>query len=193
MTLLSSKGYIDMAAITTQVARAIASQLEAARIARRFDLSRFNTHVVFEGQPNFEELPDNDIYVNVVPPITYEKIEIVSNAHDLEWAAVWNIDVRKRLPLTAWEGDGSLQIDTLGRLIRLTEQIHEWCVSNLRSSPLAIATVDTITSHYATWVDDVEGERALQSDIVTYFPEQLAENEYWGVCREVFEISEGTD
>jgi len=173
-------------AILVDVAKRIANAIEAQRVGAGFEIVDFETSWGFDGREKDIDIPEGPVLVRVVVPRTFDQV-VMKTRTELSHVASWDIDVRQKLGIVSQDpSDQELDRDHISKLTRLVEQIHEFFHDTLSEHRFQLQDHQT---KYAEWIgerDDLpEGSRVL----VAYSIKHLTQRQFYGCCREVFEVT----
>jgi hypothetical protein len=176
-------GVLMADAILVSLAKAVATALQAAT----FDLTVPDIDWDLEGRTP-EELTDDTFKIVCNVPKRFDAVARVDR-DSLGYVASVDIDILRKFSVSAEDYSQAIDRDELSAMIRLTEQVHQYFHDALSEKRLTLADHGLI----AEWIDERDGVQKKSEVLIAYHPKFLTDlRQYCGVCREVFELTEGT-
>lgn len=174
--------------VKVAVAKEIVAQLEIGRAAAAFEFSTgYTFDWDFEGRVDRFKLTDTSLHVTVIVPKKYEQTRRICQT-ELGYVAAYDIDVVKKLGVSDQDVNGEISQTVLTQYDRFVEQIHAYFLEQL-ASRITASSVGMV----AEWIAEREGIRKQSEILASYSVKHLADDRiFFGCCREVFEITEGT-
>jgi hypothetical protein len=175
--------------ILVATAKGIVSALETERDSGSgFNGINFSVDWDFLGREHDEELEEDATQVKVFVPREYDEA-LPQDRTGLAYVATFDVELRRKIGTAGQDQDQQAERDDLSGLVRMLETIHAYFLGTLSERRITLTDLGMI----AEWIGE-RSEVAASSKIVhAYSVERLAQHrEYYGLCREVFEITPGT-
>jgi hypothetical protein len=168
--------------ILVALTKAVATALSAAT----FDIGTVDVGWDFDGRDNNARIEEGALKVTAVVPKRFIEANRESRT-ELGYVAAVDIDITKGMAQADEATDQTIHKDELTALTRLTEQVHQFFQKTLSEARLTLADQGLI----AEWIDERDGNK---SEILLGYSEKYLQeaHQYYGVCREVFELTNGT-
>jgi len=178
-----------MSALLVQTTKGIEAALKTARDADAFDPLMPQISWDFDGRQSETQIVQSlQLLLRVIVPRNFEQWQQQTRG-DMSRVAAFDIDVRKKLHRQDRTQEGEISRDELEELIDLVEKVHEWCADTLSERRVEISCRGQ--NYAAEWIPRRDDVAAQSGVLVSYSPEFLREHgQFFGVCREVFEITE---
>ncbi len=175
--------------ILVATAKGIVTALETERDSGSgFNGIDFTAEWDFIGREPDEEVDEDETSVKVLVPREYDEA-LPHDRTNMAYVATFDIELRRKIGAAGQDQDQQAERDDLSGLARMLETIHAFFLGTLSERRITLADLGMI----AEWIPERDGITSTSKIMYTYSIERLAQHrEYYGLCREVFEITPGT-